>query len=310
MRGQDPLDERRTGARQTDDEDRLAARATDGRRRASLRVEHALERGEQRFVVGDRVVQRAPLAGLASRQVRERTRVLAEILELLRERMPHVQLAVDVVSHTVEQRFEPSDVIVRRGLLAQIGKRGMRAIKARSESHNRLELALRLVESPDNSQRGGEVVVEIGGARSLRYGTLEHRDCARVIAEARPDYRERVERQSVAGCQSFGTLGGRACFVVAVQEREAARVLCVIVRPCGLVGQRTFDRGARLGVAPPRSRHHTEQEMCVGVLRSARKHFKTRGVRAGQVGTIQPLLSFAMPASDFPDRSVDRPTRL
>ncbi len=58
-----------------------------------------------------------------------------------------MELTVDVVAHAVEQRLEPRDVVVSRGLLAQIGEGRMRAIETRREKDDSLELAFRLFET-------------------------------------------------------------------------------------------------------------------------------------------------------------------
>src|SRR5690606_1561383 len=157
---QDSLDEGRPGPRQADDEDRLVARIPLPRPREELLGARRVHAVEQRAVGLERVVERRALSCLARLEMRERGRVVAEILELLRKRVPKVQLAVDVLADGGEQRVQPIDMVLVRRLRARLREHAVRLVESRLERDRTLERGLGAGEIADDTQRRAEVVVE------------------------------------------------------------------------------------------------------------------------------------------------------
>ncbi len=114
--------------------------------------------------------------------------------------------------------------------------------------------------------------MKVGPGGHPRHSTFERRYGAFMVAETRPDHPQCIEREPVAGRQRVGALGSQAGFAVALEQREAACVLHVIVRAGCIVRERALDRRARLAIAPRGRGDHAEQKVCVGMLRSERQH--------------------------------------
>jgi hypothetical protein len=160
---QDPLDQRRAGARQADDED---GRTLHGRGVGRQRLgERARGRGKEPCVARGVVPERRALARATRLQVHERLVEPAEVLEFLGERVTHVQLCVHLERAGRERRFEPCEVIAVGCLAAQLRERRVRPPEARLRGETGPVGRLRGVEPAQELERRSQVELDARIAR-------------------------------------------------------------------------------------------------------------------------------------------------
>ncbi len=197
MVGQDPLDQRRAGARHADDEDRLRGRTARGGRRPRRRPRGRGTRGgvEQLAMRLERLHARRALPSLAANQILKRLGVASGVLELLGKRVAQVQLRVLTQRAGCELALELGELGGRERRARDLRERRPRAVVRGIERECGAQRVGGAREVADELQRRAEVVVVRRFARVARDRAPEWLDGLGVRARARHYDADRVERE-------------------------------------------------------------------------------------------------------------------